>query len=45
MLASRVHVPKMARKRSRRVTVRSALTGMRHPSKSTDGVHAVPESH
>jgi DNA (cytosine-5)-methyltransferase 1 len=43
MLASRVHEPKMGRKRSKLITVGQALAGICHPSKSTDAVHAMAE--
>jgi DNA (cytosine-5)-methyltransferase 1 len=44
LLASRVHVPEMANKVARRVTVRKALKGICHPSKTNDALHAVPEN-
>lgn len=43
LLASRVHVPSIARKSVNRLTVREALNGVGAPSTSRDKLHAMPE--
>jgi DNA (cytosine-5)-methyltransferase 1 len=43
LLGSRVHIPHLAAKSRRRTTVRKALAGMNHPSKTHDALHAIPE--
>ena len=43
MLASRVHVPRIAEPHATRVTVRQALAGVGAPSRSRDKLHAYPE--
>ena len=43
LLASRVHLPRIAPRASKQTTVREALAGVGHPSRTTDAVHAIPE--
>jgi DNA (cytosine-5)-methyltransferase 1 len=43
LLGSRVHVPGMAAKSRGQITVRKALAGVDHPSKTHDALHAIPE--
>lgn len=43
MLASRVHVPSVARRSAKRITVKDAFRGIGSPSKSKDDLHALPE--
>lgn len=44
LLASRVHLPAIAPKADKRMTVRQALAGVGAPSKTHDKLHAVPEN-
>lgn len=43
LLASRVHLPAIANREDRRMTVREALAGLGAPSSSKDTLHAIPE--
>lgn len=44
LLASRVHLPEIAPRVIKRVTVRQALVGVGAPSRTNDRLHAVPEN-
>ncbi|MBB2805910.1 DNA (cytosine-5-)-methyltransferase [Xanthomonas arboricola] len=43
LLASRYHVPRLAKESSTQVTVRAALAGFEDPRSSSDQLHALPE--
>lgn len=43
LLASRIHQPQIAPKSPKKVTVRDALRGVIHPSRSRDALHRIPE--